>query len=228
MRKKFFSFLVLMIFLTVGSYKISSAFFASTAISQNNTFATASEFPTGTPSATFTPTPTGEVVLPTPTPTTGPDHLVINEVSPIGGTDNDWVEIFNPTSSAIDISGWKISDNNGTDDLPPSTIVPSNGYAVIVASGSATVVPGSALRIELGSPTIGGTGGIAAAGDVITLLLSDNSTIVDAMSYGSNTSVFTLPTITSTPIYARNPNGQDTDTVGDWVLQTATIGISNN
>lgn len=39
------------------------------------------------------------------------DNLVINEVQCDG---NDWIEIYNPTSSTIELNGWKLSDRDMT------------------------------------------------------------------------------------------------------------------
>lgn len=56
------------------SYGVTRAFFADTAVSQNNTFTAAAQFPTATPSATITSTPT-----PTPTIATEP----VSQTAPI-------------------------------------------------------------------------------------------------------------------------------------------------
>lgn len=112
MKRNFFLFLILIVFCFV-TFKTSSAFFTSSATSQNNTFTTAEEFPTATPSAT--PTPTGEV---TPTPIEGlANHIVISEVQIAGAAaGEDFIELYNPTDSAVDISGWKlrVKDSSGT------------------------------------------------------------------------------------------------------------------
>src|SRR5690606_39711465 len=50
----------------------------------------------------------------------------------------DWVEIYNPTSSSIDITGFKIYDSggfNGTKpkkEFPAGSVIPANGFLVIV------------------------------------------------------------------------------------------------
>ena len=73
-------------------------------------------------------------------------QVVINEVSasnldqyPDGfGEYEDWVELYNPTGAAVDISGWYLSDNP---NLPlkwsfgAGTTVPANGRLMIFASG---------------------------------------------------------------------------------------------
>ena len=72
-------------------------------------------------------------------------QLVINEYTAANYdtyTDNygeyeDWIEIYNPTASAIDINGWFLTDktNNPTKWMVPSSfIVPSMGTAIIYCS----------------------------------------------------------------------------------------------
>jgi len=57
----------------------------------------------------------------------------INEVESSGGTPGDWVELFNPSTSPIDISGLTISDNDDTHDyvIPATTVLAGGGYFVI-------------------------------------------------------------------------------------------------
>ena len=51
---------------------------------------------------------------------------------------NDWVELYNPTATPIDISGWYLTDKpaNPTKwEIPSSFVIPANGFAVIYCSG---------------------------------------------------------------------------------------------
>jgi hypothetical protein len=60
--------------------------------------------------------------------------IKINEVESNGGTPGDWVELYNPTSSAIDISGWLFRDNDTTHafyHVPAATVVPAGGYYML-------------------------------------------------------------------------------------------------
>jgi hypothetical protein len=64
------------------------------------------------------------------------EALVINEInynsSDSFGT-GDWVEIFNPLNSPVDISGWVFKDDIDTNSftIPSNTILAANGYIVI-------------------------------------------------------------------------------------------------
>jgi hypothetical protein len=57
----------------------------------------------------------------------------INEVFPNGETQAGWVEFFNPTSVAVDLSGWKLIDSNffGPEYVfPAGSVVPAGGFLV--------------------------------------------------------------------------------------------------
>ena len=82
-------------------------------------------------------------------------QLVVNEYSAANYDsyqDNyneyeDWLEVYNPTAIAIDISGYYLSDklSNPTKwQVPSSFIVPANGVAVIFCSGRNEVSGGFA------------------------------------------------------------------------------------
>lgn len=69
-----------------------------------------------------------------------PGHVVINEVLASNsrsdydedfGEYSDWVELFNPTASDVDLGGWYISDDKadpGKWQIPGNTIIPASGY----------------------------------------------------------------------------------------------------
>ena len=47
----------------------------------------------------------------------------------------DWVELWNPTGSAVDVSNWKMIDGNLTNfpyTIPPGTTIPADGRLVLV------------------------------------------------------------------------------------------------
>ncbi len=65
----------------------------------------------------------------------------INEVESNGGTPGDWIELINSGSSAIDVSGWSVVDNDDTHvkyKLPAGTIIPAGGYFVVEESAMAS------------------------------------------------------------------------------------------
>ena len=65
--------------------------------------------------------------------------VVMNEIYSRGTTtDPDWIEIYNSSTSAIDISGYKIYDSGGQSgtkpkkEFPTGSVIPANGFLVIV------------------------------------------------------------------------------------------------
>lgn len=218
MDKRYIVFALLIVFsLIFISYKVAFSFFSDSATSASNTFTAATTFPT--PSPTSTPTPTSS---PSPNPV-----LVINEVFEDTASPNEWVEIFNPTGSSVNINGWKIADGATDDDLP-NVSIPAGSYGVIITNNSTVIVPGSAVTISLTNGAIGSS--LNSTGDKL-VLTDTSSNIIDQMSFGNNTNVFASPPPApdSNQSLARNPNGTDTDTAADWVVDsTPTLGVANN
>lgn len=161
-------------------------------------------------------------------PVVNPGHVVINEVyynvDPNRGADpsNEWIELYNPTDSDVDVSGWKICDAASCDTLPTTPAIPSKGFAVITNNNLSTwpnwpELHPSALLIQINS-NIGG--GLNDAGDAVRLRDASDA-LVDQISYGNNTSVFNPSTIPSSGIgrsIARIVKGFDTDEYTDWVV----------
>jgi beta-lactamase superfamily II metal-dependent hydrolase len=110
--------------------------------SRSYTAATNTPTPTNTPTATNTPTST-PTNTPTPTATpAGPSVVVINEylMSPQTTYTTEWIELYNPSGNAIDISGLYLDDLAGgggsPKQIPASTTIASHGYYVMeIASG---------------------------------------------------------------------------------------------
>ncbi len=70
------------------------------------------------------------------------NYVVISEVYyATGDVNREWVEIYNPTSSAIDLSNYKIGDAETPDRyegmyrFPPGTQIPAQGVLVIAGNG---------------------------------------------------------------------------------------------
>ena len=95
--------------------------------------------------------------------------IVINEVMPRPSSGNqEWVELYNPTGQAIDISGAWIDDIAGGGGapklIPSSTIIAAGGY----------------YTMDTGTSFLNNTG------DDVRLLLPDGTTVVDSYTYGNS------------------------------------------
>lgn len=168
--------------------------------------------------ATVTPSPT-----PTGQPMTWP-RLLLSEVfydAPQSGTDSDYefIELWNGGVAAVDLAGWRLRDNTSEDALPAFTLNPGEFVVVAAAAaGFAANFPGFAGHIISLEGSLGG--GLGNGGDRVILLAPDG-TVVDAMSYGDDSTVFPAP-CPDVPVgasLARVPTAQDTGSAADWVAQ---------
>jgi phosphatidylserine/phosphatidylglycerophosphate/cardiolipin synthase-like enzyme len=135
------------------------------------------------------------------------DHVVISElVFKVSGADEagEWIELYNPTAEAIDVSGWRLGDAVHQEDyercyaFPAGTILPP-GETLVVAHRAAAYqdasypskpVPDYEWRDSNQVPnlirTTWGEGELMLgnAGDEV-LLLDASQGVVDVMVYGN-------------------------------------------
>lgn len=164
-----------------------------------------------------------ELIVPVATTT----HVVINEVlnyvdNPEQGHegDNEWVEVYNPTENPVDISNWEICDASTCDVIPVSPPIPGKGFALITPEDSTWEkwpdIPVGTVLIVLDS-NIGSS--LSNSGDRV-VLRDASSTVVDAMSYGSDASILnpSVPKAFKGDSLARVIKGFDFDSANDWVV----------
>ncbi|MEN9303538.1 MAG: hypothetical protein RL264_1967, partial [Bacteroidota bacterium] len=172
------------------------------------------------------------------TTTYGPGHLVIYQVYG-GGTSagatytNDFVVLYNPTASSVNLSGWSLQYASATGSgwgISPSPLslsgtIQSGGYFLISLSGNTSGLQIPTPDLAAGPPTITGGITVSATAGKIALLNSTvplngtcptNGTIVDFVGFGTNANCFEgtgfAPTISATTWLTRALNGcQDTD-----------------
>lgn len=109
--------------------------------------------------------------------------VVINEINYNSADDSeagDWVELFNPGSQSLDLTGWKFSDSNDGHIyyFPAGTELPAGGYLVLYSD--------STLFHSIHGNSIQGLGelGFAFSGSGELLRLIDpSSTIIDSLTY---------------------------------------------
>jgi hypothetical protein len=128
------------------------------------------------------------------------NQLVINEIN-ASGDPFDFIELYNSTNAAIDISGYKVYDSGGIGvayTIPDGTVIASQGFYLI----------------ETGSGSPQGQFGISSSGEDITLVNASNE-MVDQLLKSD------WP---GTPLVARKLDG-----AAKWVVPVSeTKGTSNN
>lgn len=152
------------------------------------------------------------------------DYVIFSEIfydTPGTDSDEEWIELYNPHSSAIDVSGYTITDNNGTGSvytIPASTTIASGEYLTLAANqaGFNALYSGDA-HIYDGIPALN-NGGDA-------LLLKDGSgTLVDEVAWegGASSGVpsgwGSGPTASTGESLQRSSLSSDNDTSADWTV----------
>jgi cardiolipin synthase len=127
-----------------------------------------------------------------------PSSLLINEVM-CHPTDNEntneWIELYNPTSEPIDITGWTIGDEKETDTLQAegahgdgTTVIPPGGYALITDEGTTVyetfTVAENAIRLSVDDSTLCGYGLNNQKEKIV--LIDEAGTIIDAIEWGED------------------------------------------
>lgn len=148
--------------------------------------------PTPTPpqESSPTPTPTNQPTA-TPTPQDIANHLVISEVQ-INGADaqQDFVELYNPTSSSVDLSGWKLRKRtpSGTEsslvEISNGKSIPAHGFFLWANNedGYATSI----------NADVSNTNNISENNSIALFSAADtgNTSPVDQVTWGNGTSQF--------------------------------------
>jgi hypothetical protein len=175
-----------------------------------------------------TPTTATPPTSPTPlTPsTTNPTtigHVVISEVyynvDNVHGSNplNQWIELYNGSTVSVDMSGWTIQNSTTQTVLPSGlTLSPSQFLVVEATSNTSSYwnIPSAARVITLGALSI--DGGLSSSDGL--LVKTSSGVVVDAVSWGSNTTAFNPPVSASLLGYslARKGLSSDTNTASDW------------
>lgn len=178
--------------------------------------------PSPTPTAIPTPEPTVEPTsTPTPEPTVQPDPVggvVINEIA-WAGTDasssDEWIELYNTSATAQDLSGWTITALDGKPTLALSGSIAPLSYVLIERTGDDTV---SDITADLVIPFSGGS--LENAGETLELRSATgvviDSVVCDAGWFAGSASP---DYATMERIDARAPGDQ----AGNWASNTGLV-----
>ncbi|MCK5591607.1 MAG: hypothetical protein KAI72_06605, partial [Candidatus Pacebacteria bacterium] len=169
------------------------------------------------------------------------DATVINNVTASASTGSNsvdggdgtiarrgWVEIYNQTNVALDLSGWRICDDIACDTIPSDIAsIPAHGFAVVTEDETLWHewnIPDNVVLITLSDDTIGG--GLDHSADML-LIKRPDEVVIDQMNWGVpsyawlhyNGDIWNpgVSVSTSTEILAREPLGYDTNQPEDFV-----------
>lgn len=168
-------------------------------------------------------------------PTLAANHgeIVISEIMyyPYGDEpDNEWVELYNPTSNAIDISGWVLTDSSTFPDqttegkciIPASTILPAQDFLVVSRSAltlpGATVIQCTAVDSDAGA----GEDGRYELGNNTSPVVGDNLALFDGNDATANLIYGTLGLTANGTSYDRYNYP-----IATGIIQGRAIGLHN-
>ena len=111
-------------------------------------------------------------------------NVVISEIADKGTADacngnNDWVELYNNGSDAVDLAGWILHDDKGPDDEEAFTFGSSSGSSNVIAAGEFLLL---CMELEDDVNSLSPQFGI---GDTDTITLLDTTTMSNTSSSGS-------------------------------------------
>jgi hypothetical protein len=128
---------------------------------------------------------------------------------------NEWVEIYNPNNSEVDLKGSAIKTSDGEYEIKSRTIIPAFGFVLLSHDNSIWKpgeIPGDAGTINLGgSPD----DWLANSGDTVQLLNTDGNP-VDEVTYGSGG--VNINGLLVGQSIQRIETAHDTDTPSDWKI----------
>jgi len=125
------------------------------------------------------------------------DHVVISQVYGGGGNSgatyhNDYVELYNPTTSAVDLGGWTIQYGSATGSTWQTqplggVISPGEYYLITLGSGGAAgaTVPASNITGEINASATNGKIALSRTGDPFSGCAVGDPALVDLVGYGS-------------------------------------------
>jgi uncharacterized protein (TIGR03437 family) len=148
-------------------------------------------------------------------PTQGTGLLLINEFMADNedtyqdpqepGVFEDWFEVFNPGTTAVDMSGMYITDNlnNPTKwKVPVGVTIPARGYLVFIADG------------EAAQGNLHTSWSLSADGESLGIFQTDGKTLIDSYTFSAQQGDVSI--------------GRATDGDGSWsIFQPATPGAAN-
>jgi hypothetical protein len=159
------------------------------------------------------------------------------------GTHPDWIELYNPTVSPVNLQGWQLKDGNAltTWTFPAGASIAANGYLVVAADGKDLTNPAAVMHTNFS---------LSKSGEYLGLFKPDNSVANEFapyppqssdISYGIIQQTTSLPLIDSTASLkatvptsnaydVANPNWKSVnfdDSGADWLSGQGGVGFDS-
>lgn len=134
--------------------------------------------------------------------------VVINEIAwmgTTGSTSDEWIELHNPSASAVDLTGWTLVATDGTPSITLSGTVAAHGYFLLERTDDTTVPEVTADQIYSGA--MGNTGEVLELRDALSNLVDS----VDAWYAGDNTSKAAMSRISAVAAGTSAANWESAD-----------------
>lgn len=163
-------------------------------------------------------------------------NVVISEImyDPIGTEpDTEWVELYNPGSTSVDVGGWVLTDDanypagpitEGYCTIPASTTIPAGGFLVVSQMALADIT-GEVVCTPTGTFDLGDGVGVGTAADELALFTSAGERV-----FGSLALAFPDMTAGSNvgdSIGLAYPLAGWSSATADWAVETTAVGGSN-
>ncbi len=186
------------------------------------------------------------VQTPPPLPSGGTNHIVISEifVKTADDTALEFIELYNPTTYQIDLSGWVIdtdADTTADATIPAGKTIPANGFFLIADNGWTATKPASWPIADYETEEIGLNNTDAG----VRLRSSAAGTIIDTFGYGVAASIAVgyegTPSANDASTYVgyerysqsapphdeQGGNGKDTNVnLNDFFVKTTTVSMN--
>jgi parallel beta-helix repeat protein len=128
------------------------------------------------------------------------NHVVISEIAAAGSDAYDeFVELYNPTTSSIDISGWQLQYASSTGStwtakatIGSSVFIQAHGFYLLAnMGGDADYTIGNGYDVPASGPMADtwwdSTSGLGNSAGKVRMTQSDGDTLVDTLGWGSGT-----------------------------------------
>jgi len=149
------------------------------------------------------------------------DHVVISEFSTggIGGANDEWIELYNPTDQVVDLSSWSIQYRGGgaasfnRRNFVSVNVIPAHGFFLIANNSYTGGVPAD---LSHNTFAMSGSGGnIFLVNDNTELESATSTAIIDKATYGVGANLFPetkefVPAPNSTQSLERKANATST------------------